>query len=90
MTREEALTELATINAALTEYYSGKRRTTLIVWSAGIKREYHYSDPAKLFECMMQRKRELEAFLASLDTSASVLSQFNKNTNVPFRFRRAY
>lgn len=90
MTKEEALTELATINAAITEYYQGKRRTSLIVWSAGIKRQYGFADPAKLFEHLKQRRGELQTFLSGLESIAVQACSFTKGTNIPMRFVRDY
>jgi hypothetical protein len=90
MTKEEALTELATITSALTEYYKGQQRTQLVVWSAGIKREYHFSDPAKLLEYLIARRNELQAIISSFSTPTELLKSFNNNANIPMRFRRAY
>jgi hypothetical protein len=90
MTKEEALAELATVNAAITEYYQGKRRTSLIVWSAGIKRQYDFADPAKLFEHLKARRAELQNFLAGLESVPVQACAFTRGTNIPMRFVREY
>lgn len=90
MTREQALTELATINAALTEYYSGKRRTHLVVWSAGIKREYEFASGKEILDFLKNRRAELQNFLDGLESVAVQAASFTRGANVPMRFVRDY
>lgn len=88
MTLAEAQEELVTVNAALSEYYTGTRRVRFTVWSAGNKKDYQFSDPNKLFDYLVERRKELLKFIAQAQSPSIAVPTFARNANIPIVFRR--
>ncbi len=85
---EDARIELATIQAGLNEYYTGKRRTKLTVGSNTFNRVYMFSDSAQLFDFMVKRADILKRYIAEQTISTTAIPTFRRNTNIPMIFKR--
>jgi hypothetical protein len=88
MTLTEAQTELNTIIVAIGDYITGRRRKRIKIMSAGVIREHEFSDGDKLFQYLITRRAELEAFIASLQPVIDPINSFTQNKNVPLVFKR--
>jgi hypothetical protein len=80
MTLEEAQADLVTINAAISEYLTGKRRRTLKVGGKEFNRELGFAD-IKYSDLTAERTR-LEGIISSL-SSTTITPRFRQNTTFP-------
>jgi len=83
----DAQNELAIINSAISEYYSGTRRTILRVKTGTLDRSYTFSDSSELFNYMVQRRDELQRYIFS-KTQTDTTPTFTVNRNIPLIFKR--
>lgn len=70
LTLEEAQIELATIKAAINEYYTGTRRRSFKVGSHEFERTYTFEHPADLLKILLSERTRLENYIASLNPTA--------------------
>lgn len=83
LTLEEAQAQLATINAAITEYRTGTRRTKLTVGSKGYERRYEFSDPKDFYKTLCQERDNLQTYIDSLLGKVSNTPVFTAYATIP-------
>lgn len=79
-TLAEAEIMLSTINAAISEYASGKRRKLLKLGTHEFMRSYEFAQPT--WNELLTERTRLETLITSLTTSA-VTPVFRQNTSFP-------
>ncbi|MCX6733054.1 MAG: hypothetical protein NTV98_05960 [Candidatus Roizmanbacteria bacterium] len=77
----EASAQLATINAAISEYYAGTRRRSLIVGGHEFNRQVTYADIS--ITALLQERTRLQAIVDAYSPPAQVL--FKGNTSFPLQ-----
>ena len=84
----DAQTELNTLNAAITAYYTGSQVRSLEVGSVNFHRRYQFNTSQQLFEFMIARAAYLRRYIAERSATTTVVPVFNQNRNIPMYFEK--
>ena len=86
LTLAAAQAELLTVNAALSDLYTGKRRKKVELGSHAFKRSYEFVDPADMLKVLRTERASLTEYINTLTQTTQV---FRANTNIPMIVSRA-
>jgi hypothetical protein len=80
ITLAQANADLLTVNAAISEIYSGVRRKRVQIGTHEYTRFIESADPIELLKQLISERQRLQTYINSLDYTTPV---FRGNTNIP-------